>query len=222
MRSAASAYEQAAAGVVLSGTRDDGAAGLLAIKQRGGYAVVQDPEEALYDGMPRSAMAHVEVDAVLRADEIGRWLMIRGRSAPLRESLPELVDVEGRDHPPGSPTRFTCPDCGGVVYEDAAGSLVRYSCSVGHAYSHESLLGEQERRVEQALWTAIRSLEERGALLERLAERARAHGDARAATSFAVRAEDVRDKAATIRVAVRFPPPRNERHGPGSPLPSEA
>jgi len=46
----------------------------LAIKRAGGVAVVQDPEEALYEGMPRSAIEHVDVDAVLRVDDIGAWL----------------------------------------------------------------------------------------------------------------------------------------------------
>src|SRR5579884_3723136 len=52
-------------GVVLSGTRDDGAAGLAVIKANGGGAIVQDPKEAMYAGMPRSALASVQVDAVV-------------------------------------------------------------------------------------------------------------------------------------------------------------
>jgi two-component system chemotaxis response regulator CheB len=77
MRTAAAAFGRDVIGVLLSGTRDDGTAGLVAIKDRGGAAVVQDPDEALYDGMPRSAMRHVEVDAVLPVAEIGGWLARR-------------------------------------------------------------------------------------------------------------------------------------------------
>jgi two-component system chemotaxis response regulator CheB len=221
MRSAALTYDGRTAGIVLSGTRDDGTAGLLAIKQHGGYAIVQDPDEALYDGMPRSALDHVEVDAVLSVGDMGRWLVGPVRPAPVGEPVAELVDMADGDEPPGNPTRFTCPDCGGVLYEQTPGSLTRYRCSVGHAFSHESLLTEQERKVEEALWAAIRSLDDRVALLERLAERARANGDYRVAESFVARAQDVRSKAETIRVAVRFELP-DASTGKLSPVPSEA
>jgi two-component system chemotaxis response regulator CheB len=221
MRSAALAYDGATAGVVLSGTRDDGTAGLLAIKQHGGYALVQDPDEALYDGMPRSAIAHVEVDAVLPVADIGPWLMESRPAAPIAEPVTELVDASEGGEPPGAPTRFTCPDCGGVLYEQTPGSLTRYQCSVGHAYSHESLLSEQAHKVEQALWTAIRSLDDRAALLERLATRARDHGDPRSADAFAARADEVRAQATKIREVIRVPAPHGPR-GQLSPVPSEA
>jgi two-component system, chemotaxis family, CheB/CheR fusion protein len=52
-------------GVILTGTGSDGAQGIREIKAKGGITLVQDPEEAEYDGMPRSAIATGEVDAVL-------------------------------------------------------------------------------------------------------------------------------------------------------------
>jgi len=82
MRSAAESYDGSTVGIVLSGTRDDGAAGLAAIKARGGRALAQDPAEALYDGMPRSAMASVSLDAVLPVADIARWLAAAARGAP--------------------------------------------------------------------------------------------------------------------------------------------
>lgn len=75
MRTAAKAYAGATIGIVLSGARDDGTAGLMAIKASGGIAIVQDPDEAMYPAMPLSAMAHVEPDAVLPVATMACWIL---------------------------------------------------------------------------------------------------------------------------------------------------
>ncbi len=82
-RSAALAYGARVAGVVLTGALDDGAAGLWAIKQWGGIAVVQDPREAMFAGMPESALEYVAVDYCVSVEEMGPLL---GRLA--REPAP--------------------------------------------------------------------------------------------------------------------------------------
>ncbi|MEA2306193.1 MAG: two-component system, chemotaxis family, protein-glutamate methylesterase/glutaminase [Solirubrobacteraceae bacterium] len=84
MRSAALARGPAAVGIVLSGTRADGTAGLAAIKARGGLALAQDPSEALHGGMPRSAIDGVRLDAVLPVAEMAAWLGGRLRPLPAR------------------------------------------------------------------------------------------------------------------------------------------
>ncbi|HEX2540413.1 MAG TPA: PAS domain S-box protein [Caldimonas sp.] len=65
-RTLADTHGPRASAVVLSGTDGDGAIGLKRVKERGGLTVAQDPDEAEFDGMPRSAIATGMVDWVLR------------------------------------------------------------------------------------------------------------------------------------------------------------
>jgi two-component system chemotaxis response regulator CheB len=81
-RTAAAAAGARVVGVVLSGSRDDGAAGLAAIKAGGGATIVQDPEEAMYPGMPTSALAQVQADLVAPSSEIGAAVVAAVTGAP--------------------------------------------------------------------------------------------------------------------------------------------
>jgi two-component system chemotaxis response regulator CheB len=189
-RTAAASYGPRVAGVVLSGTRDDGTAGLRAIHDRGGLAIVQDPEEALFSGMPQSAVLGDHPDFVVSVSEMGDLLTRLAREEPHEEGrsgfMADELDVELRwanaeldDTPPieppiGNPSGFTCPECHGGLWEIEETGFPRYRCRVGHGFSAESLLVTQRADVEAALWTAYRALQERVALLVRLA--ARAHG----------------------------------------------
>jgi two-component system, chemotaxis family, protein-glutamate methylesterase/glutaminase len=84
-RSAAVAFGPRVIGVVLTGNLDDGTAGLKSIKRRGGLAVVQDPEEALFAPMPSSAIENVAVDRVVRLTDFGRTIQ-----ELMREPIPDL------------------------------------------------------------------------------------------------------------------------------------
>jgi len=74
-RTAALGWGSRAIGVVLTGQMDDGTAGLKAIKDCGGIAVVQDPATAAEPGMPASALANVEVDHCVPLEEIAPLLV---------------------------------------------------------------------------------------------------------------------------------------------------
>jgi two-component system, chemotaxis family, protein-glutamate methylesterase/glutaminase len=168
-RSAAREYATRVVGVVLSGTLDDGTAGLLAIKSRGGVAIVQHPEDALYPGMPNNAIEHVEVDHLLPAADIaGTLARLTGEPVPepadpVAAEMTAEVELEGFSMEaiggghPGRPSGFSCPDCNGVLWEIQDGGLVRFRCRVGHAWSPESLLTQQSEALEGALWVALRS-----------------------------------------------------------------
>jgi two-component system chemotaxis response regulator CheB len=89
-RSAAAAHDARTIGVVLSGTLTDGSAGLAVIKRGGGGAIVQDPEQAMYPGMPRSAIASTEVDAVVAVERVAETIvaMVNGADDPRADGPP--------------------------------------------------------------------------------------------------------------------------------------
>jgi two-component system chemotaxis response regulator CheB len=211
-RSAAQVYRSRVIGVVLSGTLDDGTAGLFAIKQQGGIAIVQDPEEAIYDGMPRSAIENVSVDYVLPIAQIGTELFRLSHkpasieNKPVEKQLAMEADIADMDKEalqslerPGKESPYSCPECGGVLWEIKNQNLLRFRCRTGHAFSSESLFAEQSDALEQALWVALRALKEQSALSRRLAARAKAQNHSITANRFEERAQDVDLKADIIR-----------------------
>ena len=189
-------FGPAATGVVLSGTRDDGTQGLAAIKETGGTALVQAPEEAAYDGMVRSALAHVDVDAALPIAELAAEIVrLSGR-----EESPMPTDDPATDPVPAeSSTRYTCPECGGHLTRQKRRELIRYRCEVGHEYGPDSLDGEQATAVEAALWTAIRLLGDRATLLDEMAARAQRDGHERSADRFRSQAVEARRAGLAVR-----------------------
>jgi len=183
-RSAAQVYGPRAIGVILSGSLDDGTDGLWTIKQLGGCAIVQDPADALFPDMPRHALDHVNADFVLRAADIAPAL-VRLTAAPAPEveppPVPEQTQVEVKiamEEDPieaglerlGEPSRFACPECHGVLLELKEGARTKFRCHTGHAFSIASLLAAVDEGIEDALWNAIRALEEGNLLVTRMAE----------------------------------------------------
>ena len=210
-RSAALHYGPRVVGVVLSGSLDDGSAGLAAVKARGGVALVQDPREAIFPSTPRSALENVAVDACRLVVELAAEI-VRAVGAPVTgggtvsddmriETDMAEVDSAAYDdlaEHPGAPSVYGCPECGGVLWETQEGELFRFRCRVGHAYSSDSLLAEQSEQLEAALWAALRALDEERSLASRLAERARERGSG-AATQFEERARDATVRSDLIR-----------------------
>ncbi|HMH30681.1 MAG TPA: chemotaxis protein CheB [Steroidobacteraceae bacterium] len=184
-RSAALSYGARAIGIVLTGNLDDGTAGLQAIKSCGGIAIVEDPATAFAPSMPASALESVAIDYVLPIEAIGNQLrelvMQENRSSP---SVPEQVRLEHAAadgtanvmkelQKIATPSALVCPECGGSLWEICEGLPSRYRCHTGHAYTLKTLKWAMDQTTEEAIWSAIRALQERALLSRRIAERRR-------------------------------------------------
>jgi two-component system chemotaxis response regulator CheB len=209
-RSAALACGAKVVGVVLSGNLNDGTAGLFAIKQCGGVAVVQDPSEAPCPSMPRNAIERVRVDHCLPVSGIAPLLSTLACD-PTNEDCPapsemetevkiatgEITALEAIEKF-GKPSEFTCPQCQGVLWELNDKDLLRFRCRAGHAYLAEGLQEEQAEVEEDMLWEAFRALEEGAALARRIAESERERNRAEAAMLFEESAQKKEQRAMTI------------------------
>lgn len=218
-RTAAKAYKQRVVGAILSGTLDDGTAGLIDIKQMGGVAVVQDPDDALFSGMPKSAISHVDVDYILPVSEIASVLVRLADEPAIKQGAttvnsdnelemePDIVELDGialRDRgQPGTASGLTCPDCGGSLFElHERKNLLQYRCRVGHAFSAESLVAGKFKAQEQALWAAIRSLEERAELMSKMANSAAERNSTYSARRFQAQVREALQQADSIRTVL--------------------
>src|SRR4051812_27469340 len=154
-RTAARAHGPRVVGVVLTGGLDDGTVGLTHIKSEGGIAVAQDPMEAVFASMPRSAIDNVDVDYVVPVAAMpalfsrlaseplsgGVTMSRRGNRQPdVAEAGKAVLQMEKSE---GPPSPFTCPECGGALWERKDGKVNRFQCHVGHSYTSESLVSEK-------------------------------------------------------------------------------
>jgi two-component system, chemotaxis family, protein-glutamate methylesterase/glutaminase len=218
-RSAALAYGPRVVGVILTGALGDGTAGLLAIKQCGGIAVVQDPHDALYPSMPLNALANVQVDHMVPLALIGPLLMrlvskqveekevypLSGelkKEMVLAEMNPDISSISNSSRA-GTPSAFSCPECGGVLWELQNGDLLHFRCRVGHAFSVESVLDAQSEQLEAALWMALKTLEEHASLSNRMAMSMRARGQEQLAKNFEEKKLQAEQSALVIQQILR-------------------
>jgi two-component system chemotaxis response regulator CheB len=183
-RTAAQSHNSRVIGVILTGTLDDGTMGLKSVKDAGGLTIVQDPNDALYPDMPRSAVQEVDPDYVLPLEEICMRLprlirepakekvMKRFKDKGMKPENKRIKPGEKINKDIGPPSMFVCPECNGPLWEMRDGKATLFRCMVGHSFGPENLFAAQTEEVERALWTALRALEERIALQRKLSERA--------------------------------------------------
>jgi two-component system chemotaxis response regulator CheB len=173
LRSVAEVFGDRAAGVVLSGTMDDGAAGLRAIAAVSGLTLVQDPEEASFPGMPLAAIAEASPQFVgpvtALAGQVCNWVA-RLPGHPGGTGSPAGGPPDDPFDPPLR-TSLTCPECGGSLFPHDLYGASRVRCRVGRTYSLNGLSVGKQEVLEKALWAAVVALDEQAEVARRILKR---------------------------------------------------
>lgn len=215
LRSAAACCGPRSIGVVLTGTMGDGASGMHAVRRCGGITVVQDPDDAAFPEMPLNALNRSTPDHVVHLGELPKLLLGLvqqpvGAVKPVPTDIKYEVEIArtGRAGIPemdrlGRRSALSCPDCGGVMWEIAEGDVLRFRCHVGHAYSAEMMQLAQDESLRRALGSALRALDERIALTEKLRKQAADRGHNRVTTHWAQKKAEIEHEAEVIRGAIR-------------------
>jgi two-component system chemotaxis response regulator CheB len=200
-RTAAHHYGARVIGIILSGALDDGAAGLAAIKEAGGIAIVQDPDDAAMRDMPMNAIERTRADHIVPIAALPSLLIDLISQEAVTDLAPEIpletLEEAGSGEPfkrseeMGSPSNVTCPECQGNLWEVRSADGIRFRCRVGHAYTEAAIDAAQSQSVERALWSALKALEERVALMRKLAAQARRRGHEAVAMMFEDRSRTV-------------------------------
>ena len=177
-RSVAESYGSDAVGVILTGNLNDGALGLFELKRRGGVAIGQDPNDAAYPEMPRSAAEHVALDYCLPLAEMPTLLIelvdrkdakevaMPKTSSQLDGQEPETINGKKFERP----LTVTCPECGGALKKSEVGSIVKFGCHIGHSYTAEIMAAAQFEEMEKVMRAAVRFLNERAEFCLQMAE----------------------------------------------------
>jgi two-component system chemotaxis response regulator CheB len=187
-RSAAAYHDHKVIGIVLSGMLEDGAAGMLAIKRAGGTCIIQDPNETDYSDMVEAVMRNLKPDFTVPIEQMGDVIEKIIKKPPRKSRIPKDVKLEsqiaervsiGMDDLKklGMNSVYSCPDCGGGLWEMNSNGVKRYRCHVGHAFTEGGLLSGMQASTETALWTALRIIEERCNVLKSLAEKEKGRGN---------------------------------------------
>ncbi|MBZ7927668.1 chemotaxis protein CheB (plasmid) [Ensifer adhaerens] len=210
-RSVGADYGAASIGLVLSGMLNDGAAGLADLKRCGGIAIVQNPADAEAPDMPVGALAATDVDYRASLADLPKLLVKlvgepAGSSPPVADDIKLEIDIAlGRQSGAAviaeiaGAVPLSCPSCGGVLSQIKSSPPLRFRCQVGHAFTSDVLASDEEGTVTGAVRMALRVIEERITLSEKMAEDARRSGRKAAALANEKRAEESRGYAEVLR-----------------------
>lgn len=210
-RSAAREHGNRVIGVVLSGMLDDGSAGVTAIRRAGGVCVAQDPREAFCPSMPQCAIDTGAVEYVVPLAQMPALFtkllnedlaQRHGAATSTQEKASEKAMAGKEPSTPGTTggrlLPITCPDCGGTLWEQRQDQNIHFQCHVGHAYSAQTLVEGNAEALEEALWMALRIIQERITICRELAAVDRPHGSS-TTKHFAEEQQDAEAKADLLR-----------------------
>jgi two-component system chemotaxis response regulator CheB len=213
-RSAAISFGPHVIGIVLSGLLNDGTSGLWSVKRQGGLAVIQSPNDADFPDMPRNVLNYVEVDYSVPVIEMGDLIesilekpanVVPAVSDSEMNLLKMEVMIASRDNAiemgilqMGEFTPFTCPECHGALVRLAEGSIIRFRCHTGHAFTASSLLANLTKSVEETLWAGMRGLEEATMLLNGIADHFEKSKNPEASDLFRKKAKSTADQSQIV------------------------
>lgn len=218
-RSAAYNFGNRVIGVILTGALDDGSAGLWAVKDCGGIAIVQDPKDAEVSSMPQNALRAVKnADYKVPVNEIAD-IIVRLVQEEVDDVQVEKAGENGRmlteikiamEDPTldrdvfklGKLTPYTCPDCHGVLTSLKEGRRIRFRCHTGHAFSSDTLLSAISQSIEESLWNSIRTMQESIIFLNHMGDHFAENNEPKIAALYFKKAGEAQRRAELVRDTV--------------------
>jgi two-component system, chemotaxis family, protein-glutamate methylesterase/glutaminase len=219
-RSAAAHYGSQVISVILTGFMNDGVAGTDAVRRAGGVTIVQDPADAEFPDLPRNVLRHIHPHYQVPISEMGA-LITRLASQPAPDSITvpqdikleadlaervmtksNMTNIEDLEKL-GNRSPYSCPECGGGLWElTREGGVHRFRCHSGHAYTTDSLIAGMNEALEETLWIAMRTLEERRTILLNMASQT-TNGNSKWTQTQRERAEEMKVHIERIRAVLQ-------------------
>ncbi|HTE23520.1 chemotaxis protein CheB [Flavitalea sp.] len=216
LRSAAVTHTEKVIGIILTGLLDDGTSGMVAISKCGGTTIVQDPEEAQFPDMPLSVLQAIDVSHVSKLEGMGRLIKNVIKTKVLKKaSVPYDLRMEAEiaertasgitdTMQLGKHTVYSCPGCGGGLWERKENELLTYRCYIGHKYTEPELYRQQNQKLETALWISVRMMEEKRNLLLKLRDQDRTKGFTKLSADYMERAREFEEHIKTMKSLLFF------------------
>jgi len=215
-RSAAVAFQNRCVGILLTGRLNDGTNGLECIQKCGGTTIIENPETAEFSSMPLYAKESMEIDYIVNIQGIPQLIKtLSARDLPPQSPVPAHIRREneiaikiksqiGLQEDLGTEVPISCASCGGPLWEMKDSNPKRYRCHVGHAFSQEALLKQQESSVEEALWVSVRTLEERRNLMTSMARDYEKKGMKQLVKSYDHKIEEISEHIKSIKSVLQL------------------